>query len=94
MGAFELVGLAFEFLNEGFDQRFVGFLDGVGQFLAGVAIAGVHELECAQGRHQGGGDEFAHHCEGFDLTFLDVEALGLYRPEQLLDIPLTLPLII
>src|SRR5215469_14385188 len=69
---------------EGFDL--VGGEDFLGGDWGG-AVAGVDELHDA-GRGKGGKKgEFAQAVGGLDLTGLDIEALALEGPEQLLDVP-------
>jgi len=53
----------------------------------GGAVAGVDELHDAGCGKRGEEGEFDQAVSGLDLTGLDIEALALERPEQLLDVP-------
>src|SRR5438270_4087105 len=53
----------------------------------GGAVAGVDELHDAGGGEGGKEGEFAQAVGGLDLTGLDIKALALEGPEQLLDRP-------
>src|SRR5712692_12016033 len=79
--------LARELGRDGFEDGLVVRIEGIGQALVGVAVAGLDKLLDGDGRDGGGGDEVDHRLRLADIGGFDIEARRLERAEELFDDP-------
>src|SRR6266851_2772132 len=79
--------LAFELRRYGFEDRLVGWIEGIGEALAGGTVASFNELHYSDGGYGSGGDELDHDLRIANVGRLDIEACSLERVEELFNRP-------
>src|SRR5260221_7938624 len=79
--------LARELGRDGFEDGLVVRIEGIGQMLVGVAVAGLDKLLDGDGRDGGGGDEVDHRLRLADIGRFYVQAPPLARAGKLFDDP-------